>query len=76
MTASIGFFAIINTDNEKYFEEWAPDPFEYGEQPYWTDSRLNAWNTISLDKAKFQKRQLINLGYEVDILAYDGAKVT
>ena len=31
MTASIGFFAIINTDNEKYFEEWAPDPFEYGE---------------------------------------------
>lgn len=53
----------------------AHDPFEYGEQPYWTDSRLNAWNTISLDKAKSYKLHLINLGYEVDILAYDGVKV-
>lgn len=75
MHKSIGLFAIVNTDNEKYFEEWLIDPFEYGEQPCWVDNRLKAWNTISLENALAHKRQLLNLGYEVDVLAYDGAKV-
>jgi hypothetical protein len=75
MHKSIGLFAIVNTDNEKYFEEWLIDPFEYGEQPCWVDNRLKAWNTISLENALAHKRQLLNLGYEVDVLAYDGVKV-
>ena len=73
--SNIGLFAIINTDNEKYFEEWLIDPFEYGEQPCWADNRLKAWNTISLENALAHKHQLLNLGYKVDVLAYDGAKV-
>lgn len=75
MRKNVGFFSIVNIDNEKYFEDWLDGPFEYGEQPCWVDNRLKAWNTISLENAKAYKRQLINLGYEVDILAYDGVKV-
>lgn len=73
--SKIGLFAIVNTVNEKYFEEWLNDPLECGQQPCWIDSRLKAWNTISLENAKAIKHQLTNLGYEVDILAYDGIKV-
>lgn len=75
MMSKIGLFAIVNLDNEKYFEEWLTGPFEYGEQPCWVESRLKAWNTISLESALAHKRQLLYLGYEVDVLAYDGAKV-